>query len=51
MDSVIFLHECHSTKEVERLWEDQWKNKIFYSNGKSDARGSVLYFDLGLNIS
>ena len=39
MNSVIFLQECHSTKEDERLWEYQWKNKIFYSHGKSNARG------------
>ena len=51
MNSVIFLQECHSTKEVERLWEYQWKNKIFYSHGKFNARGVVRYFNLGLNIS
>ena len=39
MNSVIFLQEFHSTKEVERLWEYQWKNKIFFSHGKSNARG------------
>ena len=42
MNSVIFLQECHSTKEVERLWEYQWKNKIFYSHGKSNSRGVCM---------
>ena len=48
MNSVIFLQECHSTKEVERLWEYQWKNKIFYSHGKSNARGVCTLLRLGL---
>ena len=51
MNSVIFLQVCHSAKEVERLWEYQWKNKTFYSHGKSNARGFVCYFHQGLNIS
>ena len=48
MNSVIFLQECHSTKEVERLWEYQWKNKTFYSHGKSNARGVCMLLRPGL---
>ena len=48
MNSVIFLQECHSTKEVERLWEYQWKNKIFYSHGKSNAKGVSTLLRTGL---
>ena len=48
MNSVIFLQECHSTKEVETLWEYQWKNKIFYSHGKSNARGVCMLLRPGL---
>ena len=48
MNSVIFLQEYHSTKEAERLWEYQWKNKFFYSHGKSNARGVCTLLQLGL---
>ena len=48
MDSVIFLQECRSTKEAERLWEYQWKNKIFYSHEKSNARGVCTLLRPGL---
>ena len=35
LNMVIFLQETHSTKEVEKLWEYQWRKKIFYSPGTS----------------
>ena len=51
INSVIFLHESHSTKELERLWEYQWKNKIFTVMGSLVPGGFVCYFAWGLNIS
>ena len=48
MNSVIFLQDCHSTKEVERLWKHQWKSKIFHSHGTFNARGGCTLLRPGL---
>ena len=37
LNMVIFLQETHSTKEVEKLWEYQWRKKILYSHGTSSS--------------
>ena len=46
---VIFLQETHSTKEVEKLWEYQWRKKIFYSHGTSNSRGVCIALRVGLD--
>ena len=42
LNTVIFSQDTHSTKEVEKLWEYQWRYKIFYSHGISNSRGVCI---------
>ena len=37
LNTVIVLQETHSTKEVEKLLEYQWRHKIFYGDGTSNS--------------
>ena len=49
LNMVIFLQDTHSTKEVEKLWEYQWRKKIFYSHGTSSSRGVCIALRVGLD--
>ena len=43
------MQETHSTKEVEKLWEYQWRKKIFSSHGTSSSRGVCIALRVGLD--
>ena len=49
LNSVIFLQETQSTKKVEKLWEYQWRHKIFHSHGTSNSRGVCIALRAGLD--
>ena len=44
--AVVFLQETHSTSDVENLWSNQWqfKEKIIFSHGEHNARGTLIAF-------
>ena len=46
---AILLQETHSTPEVEKLWENEWGGKIWYSHGSSAARGVMIMLHPGFN--
>ena len=39
---IACLQETHSTTEAESLWNLQWKGRILYSHGNSNARGVAI---------
>ena len=43
---MVLLQETHSTSDVENLWSNQWqfKEKIIFSNGEHNARGTLIAF-------
>ena len=43
------MQETHGTKEVEKLWEYQWRHKISYSHGTSNSRGVCIALRAGLD--
>ena len=43
------MQETHSTKEVEKLWEYQCRQKIFYSHVTSNSRGVCIALRTGLD--
>lgn len=48
---LIFLQETHSTKETENRWKNEWGGKnVFFSHGKSNARGSCILVANNLNF-
>ena len=49
LNTVIVLQETHSTKEVEKLLEYQWRHKIFYGHGTSNLRGVCIALRKGLH--
>lgn len=36
---VALLQETHCTARDERIWATEWGGKMFFSNGRSNARG------------
>lgn len=49
--SVILLQETHATKEVEKVWNAEWGEKIYHSFGTSAARGTAILFNRKLNMT
>jgi exonuclease III len=47
---IAFLQETHCTKPEEKVWEDQWKGKIYFSNGTSKSAGVAILFPPDLDI-
>ena len=47
---VLFLQETHSTKSSEKTWEKCWGNTIYFSHGKSNARGTCILIKPSLKI-
>ena len=47
---VRFLQETHSTPHVKNLWSNQWqfKEKIIFSHGEHNARGTIFAFQENL---
>ena len=39
---IVFLQETYSTKEVEPVWNTQWKGKMFYSHGTNHSCGVLV---------
>lgn len=48
---ICFLQETHSTQEIETQWQKEWGNKIIFSHGKSNARGTCVLFKKSLDFS
>ena len=42
------LQETHCVKGKEKIWMQDWGNKIYFSNGCSTARGVCIC--LGVNL-
>ena len=36
---IVFLQETHCEKNVEKLWSNEYGNKIYFSNGTSNSKG------------
>ena len=39
---MLILQETHSTPEIEKVWENEWGGKIFFSHGAANARGVAV---------
>ena len=49
-NGVIFLQETHSVQKDEQVWTNQFgcgTGSVFFSHGKSDARGVLIAFQEG----
>ena len=47
---ILFLHETYSSVETERKWNDDFKDKFYYSLGKTNSRGLLIAIYGNLNI-
>ena len=43
-NGFLFLQETHSTVNDEIKWKDDFKGKVFYSHGKSNSCGVLIFF-------
>ena len=47
---ILFLQETHSSVETEKKWIDDFKDKIYYSHGKTNSCGVLIAIYGNLNI-
>ena len=47
---ILFLQETHSSLETEKKWIDDFKDKIYYSHGKTNSCGVLIAIYGNLNI-
>ena len=45
---IALVQETHSTKNVEKIWKNEWGGKIYFDHGESNARGVAIL--MGNNI-
>ena len=45
----ILLQETHSTRETRDIWKNEWGGEIYFSHGKSNARGVAVLIKNGLD--
>ena len=48
---IFLLQETHSSKLVEKKWEDEWGGKILYSHGSTDSCGVMILLSPGMDIN
>jgi len=47
---VIFLQESYCSKELERIQENEWGGKAFFSHGKKRGKGVITLINLSVNF-
>ena len=47
---ILFLQETYSSVETEKKWIDDFKDKIYYSHGKTNSCGVLIATYGNLNI-
>ena len=48
--AILFLQKTNSSVETEKKWIDDFKDKIYYSHGKTNSCGVLIASDGNLNI-
>ena len=43
-NGFLFLQETYSTVNYEIKWKDDFKGEVFYSHGKSNSCGVLIFF-------
>ena len=46
---IILFQETHSTRETQDKWKKEWGGQIYFSHGKSNARGVAIFIRKGLD--
>ena len=49
--SVVCFQETHSSKDVEKLWEDEWGNTCYFSHYNNRSAGVCIMFKKGLDFT
>ena len=47
---ILFLQETHSSVKIEEKWIGDFKDKIYYSHGKTNLCGVLIAIYSNLNI-
>ena len=47
---LCLLQETHATSDDENEWVNEWKGKIYFSNGTSRARGTMILIRPGFDL-
>ena len=43
--SIIFLKETYSTNNLEKVWSNEWGNKIYFCHGSKHSKGVAILFN------
>ena len=43
--SIIFLQETYSTNNLEKVWSNEWGNKIYFCHGSKHSKGVAILFN------
>ena len=46
---IVLIQESHSNKVSQKIWRNEWRGKVFFSHGDSNARGVCILLRGGLN--
>ena len=49
--SIVCFQETHSSKEVEKLWEDEWGDTCLFSHFNNRSAGVCVMFKKGLDYT
>lgn len=49
-NSIIFLQETHSSKNIENLWAKYWDGSIYYSHGTTASAGVCILVPKGFDF-
>ena len=47
---IVLLQETHSTGDMEKTWKGDWGGNVYFSHGKSNARGVCIMVRKGLDF-
>ena len=49
--SIVCFQETHSSKEVEKLWEDEWGDTCLFSHFNNRSAGVCVMLKKGLDYT
>lgn len=48
---VAFLQETHCADKLEKIWAAEWGGDVYFSNGRTNARGVATLIKRGSDIT
>ena len=49
--SIVFLQETYSSNDQEKIWRNEWGEKIHFNHGSKHSRGVAILFNPKLHVT